>query len=248
MKNFILILFALLMLKGGIYCKEVSADTLKPKCDYYTDNITIDYLRVIDSGEYKQNITGTVCDSQDKRSFIQIKNGLAHGKAEVYLPSGIFFQNHFQNGKQEGIAKGYDENGVLRSEGSFQNGKLEGIKKNYYESGALKSETNYKNGKQEGITKTYYESGALKAEENYKNDKKEGIKKIYYESGALQAEVNFKNDKLEGIAKMYYESGKLWATITYKNDKAVSGICANGKKWNNAELSNWENGLNVNCD
>lgn len=33
-----------------------------------------------------------------------------------------------------------------------------------------------------------------------------------------------------------------------KNNKAVSGICANGKKWNNAELSNWENGLEVSCD
>ncbi len=33
MKNFILILFALLMLVGGVYCKGVSADTLTPKCD-----------------------------------------------------------------------------------------------------------------------------------------------------------------------------------------------------------------------
>ena len=76
MKNFILILFALLMLKGGIYCKEVSADTLTLKCDYYTDNITKLFTE-----KYEQDVTGIVCDSQDKRSFIQIKNGLAHGRS-----------------------------------------------------------------------------------------------------------------------------------------------------------------------
>lgn len=172
MKNFILILFALLMLKGGIYCKEVSADTLKPKCDYYTDNITKLFTE-----KYEQDVTGIVCDSQDKKSFIQIKNGLAHGNSKLYYNGGVLF-----------------------SEANFKNDKLEGIGKEYYESGALKSEDNYKNG------------------------------------------------KLEGISKVYNENGKLSATITYKNDKAVSGICANGKKWNNAELSNWENGLKVSCN
>ena len=83
MKNFILILFALLMLVGGVYCKGVSADTLTPKCDYYTDNIT-----KLSTEKYEQDVTGTVCASQDKKSFIQIKNGLAHGNSKLYYKSG----------------------------------------------------------------------------------------------------------------------------------------------------------------
>lgn len=174
-KNFILILFALLFFTGCVTDKGAHVKISKHKCDYYTDNLSIDYVRILVNGKYKQDITGTVCDSQDKRSFIQIKNGLAHGKAEVYLPIGIFFQNNFQNGKLEGILKGYDENGNLTHQTTFKNGLR------------------------------------------------------------------------EGQMKSYNSYGKFWATITYKNDKAVSGICANGKKWNNAELSNWENGLNVTC-
>ena len=192
-KNFIPILFALLFFTG--------CDTGKGhKCDYYTDNLSIDYVRILVNGKYKQDITGTVCDSQDKRSFIQIKNGLAHGNSKLY-----------------------------------------------YKSGALKVEGNFKNGKPEGIYKEYYESGALKAEANYKNGKLEGILKEYDENGNLTQQTTFKNGLREGQMKSYNSYGKFWATITYKNDKAVSGICANGKKWNNAELSNWENGLNVSC-
>ncbi len=219
MKNFILILFALLMLVGGVYCKGVSADTLTPKCDYYTDNIT-----KLSTEKYEQDVTGTVCASQDKKSFIQIKNGLAHGNSKLYYKSG-----------------------ALQVEGNYKNGKQEGIGKLYYESGALQKELNFKNGKPEGIYKEYYESGALKAEANYKNGKQEGIEKMYLESGVLLAEVNYKKDKEEGITKVYDANGGFFLAVTYKNDKAVSGICANGKKWNNAELSNWENGLNVTC-
>ena len=219
MKNFILILFALLMVTGSVYCKEVSADILAPKCDYYTNDITKLFTE-----KYEQYVTGTVCDSQDKKAFIQIKNGLAHGTSKTYYKSG-----------------------VLQAEANFKNGKLEGILKLYYESGVLQAEVNFKNGKLEGIGKEYDESGALQKEINHKNDKQEGITKVYYESGALQKEVNFKNGQPEGISKEYDENGKLFATITYKNGKAVSGICANGKKWNNVELSNWENGLSVDC-
>ena len=239
-KNFILILFALLFFTGCVTGKGY-------KCDYYTDNLSIDYVRILVNGKYKQDITGTVCDSQDKRSFIQIKNGLAHGKAEVYLPIGIFVKNNFQNGKLEGISKEYYGSGALQSEANYKNGKKEGIEKFYYESGALQEERNYKNDKKEGISKMYYESGALKSEGNFKNGKLEGILKGYDENGNLTHQTTFKNGLREGQMKSYNSYGKFWATITYKNDKAVSGICANGKKWNNAELSNWENGLKVSC-
>ncbi len=128
----------------------------------------------------------------------------------------------------------------------LKNGKTEGIQKSYI-AGFLFTEIPYKNGKAEGIGKTYYESGALKYEIPFKNDKAEGIEKWYYESGALMEETPFKNDIKEGIGKSYKEDGRLFFTLTYQNDKVISGKCANGRKWTNAEINNFEKGLDVNC-
>ena len=128
----------------------------------------------------------------------------------------------------------------------LKNGKTEGIQKSYI-AGFLFTEIPYKNGKAEGIGKTYYESGALKYEIPFKNDKAEGIEKWYYESGALMEETPFKNDIKEGIGKSYKEDGRLFFTLTYQNDKVISGKCANGRKWTNAEINNFEKGLYVNC-
>ena len=243
-KQFILMLFVFAILIVGIASGINYAGSLKNKCDYYTDNIT-----KLFTDKYEQDVTGKVCDSSDKRSFVQIKDGLAHGKAEIYSPNGTLqLKASYKNGKLDGTSKLYYVSGALRVEMNFQNNIQEGIKKTYYESGALKTEENYKNGKLEGIVKGYYESGTLEIEMNLQNGKLEGISKSYYERGALKTEENYKNGKLEGQSKSYNTYGMLWATITYKNNKAVSGICANGKKWNNAELSNWENGLEVSCD
>ena len=103
-----------------------------------------------------------------------------------------------------------------------------------------------KNGKTEGIQKSYI-AGFLFTEIPYKNGKAEGIGKTYYESGALMEETPFKNDIKEGIGKSYKEDGRLFSTVTYQNDKVISGKCANGRKWTNAEINNWEKGLDVVC-
>lgn len=50
------------------------------------------------------------------------------------------------------------------------------------------------------------------------------------------------------MAKDYFESGKLWITWTYRNDEVVSGKCYDGKVLNNAEISNYNNGLSVSCE
>ena len=104
-----------------------------------------------------------------------------------------------------------------------------------------------KNGKVEGLYKEYYKSGALWYEANYKNGKKEGLAKEYYESGALRGEANYKNGKPEGLVKEYYESGALKSEVNFKDGIRVSGKCANGREWTDAELSNFEKGLEVSC-
>jgi len=136
----------------------------------------------------------------------------------------------------------------LYNEIPLKNGKWEGIVRNYYESGKIKQETPLKNDKMEGIVRRYYESGELESEIPYKNDKVEGIGRTYYKSGKLREETPFKNGKTEGIAKTYKENGRLWGKVLYHNDKVVSGTCANGRAFTNAEIINWQNGHTVICD
>lgn len=311
MKKFIIILFAIFF-TGCFANKQISGTNLKPKCDYYIDNIERLYTEPFDN----ITATGIVCDSKNNKSYIPIKNGLAHGKAEIYADNGTSWEINFKEGKRNGetktfqngilissinfmqdgevlislyrpngqleyslynngkegsLLKEYDEYGNLIEETPYANGKKNGTAKEYYENGVLKTEAQFINDKQNGIQKDYYETGALKSEKPYKNNKLEGVGKSYYENGALETEISFKNGKLEGMMNMYNQDGVLdiqithknglksgpmkkynsdgsyWATITYQNDKPVSGKCANGRKWNNAELSNWENGLNVTC-
>ena len=81
-----------------------------------------------------------------------------------------------------------------------------------------------------------------------KNDRKEGIGNAYYENGALREENPYKNDKQEGQVKSYLENGKLFAAIEYRNGYPVSGKCAGSSApWTNAELNNWDNGIEVEC-
>ena len=134
---------------------------------------------------------------------------------------------------------------------SYVNGMPEGVIKMYYESGKLRQEFPHKNGMPEGIEKFYYESGIIERETPYKEGMKEGIHKQYYESGTLKSEALFKNGMLEGHMKFYREDGTLGASIEYKNGFTVSGIChdidGTTRPWTNVELTNWQNGLNVNC-
>lgn len=48
--------------------------------------------------------------------------------------------------------------------------------------------------------------------------------------------------------EFYNQDGSLWAIITYENNEIISAKCANGRKWNNAEIHNWNKGLSVSCN
>lgn len=126
------------------------------------------------------------------------------------------------------FAKGKDEIKYLE-DGSI-------IIKWYDNSGVLESEKHYK---LDGISKYYYKSGALKFETPYKNGITEGVAKDYYETGEVMTNIPYKNDKQEGTAKRFNKNGKLLAEVTLKENKAISGKCANGRKWTNEELKSW---------
>ncbi len=144
------------------------------------------------------------------------------------------------------LCYGYKDNRTLIMNIPINEGVPDGKVQIFYPNHQM--ESNYKKGKLDGIAKLYDGNGNLEGEYNYKNGEKEGVARKYYENGKLEYEYNYKNDEREGIAKEYYESGALKMIITYENGKAVRGKCSNDKILNDAELSDYNDGLPVHCD
>ena len=90
-----------------------------------------------------------------------------------YYPSGkLKSEENIINANIEGLFKQYFKryykNGQLESEANYEDGKEEGLSKGFHKNGKLLYEVNYKNGKREGLEKTYHESGTMSYMGNYK--------------------------------------------------------------------------------
>lgn len=192
----------------------------------------------------KDKKTGLACfEDETTQYYADIIDGIVYGEViEYHKKSGKIINDYFvENGK------------VISYQGGFINPYTEML--DYY---TVDYNSNiielYNKNKliahidmTKNISKYYYSNGYLSKELTFKNKKLDGISRFYYENGALQEERHYKNGLRNGNSERYNENGALWATITYINDKPVSGICGNGRKWTNAELINWENGVEVTC-
>ena len=58
---------------------------------------------------------------------------------------------------------------------------------------------------------------------------------------------NYNNDKIDGVSKSYLDDGRIHSERLYSNGNLISGKCSNGRAWTEAELENWNNGLEVEC-
>lgn len=169
---------------------------------------------------------------------------------EYYSSGGIKTEISYKNAK--GVAKKYNEDGVLMAEFPFNNGKLDGIVRLYYNSGKIFGIVPYRNDKLNGATKIYYESGKIKSARFLKNDKGIGNWKEYYENGNLWRLTPFINAEINGIAKQYYDNKNLAMEVTYgdgdikemkfysndNNNKAIGYVSIQNHKVINAKCMN----------
>ena len=119
----------------------------------------------------------------DKEGNIIYKLSQGKGKIVEYanLPSLgkiLTFKGEFLNGRRNGKAKEYDDDGKLLFEGEYSNGKRNGIGKEYnykYNFYSCKYDTNifegnYRNGKRNGKGKEYNDDHQILFEGEYYND------------------------------------------------------------------------------
>jgi antitoxin component YwqK of YwqJK toxin-antitoxin module len=118
---------------------------------------------------------------------------------EYYCNSNMKNKLTFTNGRPDGYAIMYHENGKISEEGNWKNNRWVGNYKLYYENGQVQHEFVFnQTGKREGAQKYFYENGEKAIEGNFINGKESGLIKEYYDNGDIKAEKNF----MDGIVDL----------------------------------------------
>jgi len=107
----------------------------------------------------------------------------------------------FYNGKREGIAKRWSENGVLRVESHYKQNRLVGSYKSWWENGTLGLETQYVNGKMQGVAKEWYPTGQLSKKRQLVVGQENGLQKAWLKNGKLYVNYEAKNGRIFGMKR-----------------------------------------------
>ena len=107
----------------------------------------------------------------------------------------------FVNGKREGVARRWSENGVLRVESTYHQNKLVGVYKSWWENGVLAEESNYVNGLKQGEEKQWYATGQLSKVRQLVEGNEEGLQKAWLPNGTLYVNYEAKNGRIFGMLR-----------------------------------------------
>jgi antitoxin component YwqK of YwqJK toxin-antitoxin module len=183
-----------LIKKAGIYDPDNGNKTV-----YYDDGTTI-------SAEYN------------------LKNGNLHGPLKVYYQNGnIKKTGTYLNGKENGLFREYNEDGIIYVEYFMKDGVKNGAFKSFYNNGHIKSEGSCINGKENGSFREYTENGDLQATYTELNAEYNGLLTVY-ENGKISKKVNYLNGIKEGA----------YTELNYGDNDSLfleySGVYNNGMK------------------
>ena len=198
-----------------------------------------------------KNFSGNLKIEHNDSTFeiVPFTEGVINGTVKKYYNrKSLESEITYDNGKLVGVQTVYYKSGSVKSVYPIKNQNINGLGEEFYENGVKKAQTKYKNGKKHGLEILYYTNGNKGSEIHYKNDVKNGDYKHYFSNGALKSTGKYKKDKINGKTSIYYENGKLFSYVIYVDGKAVEGICADTRVWTEAELSNWNSGIEVSCN
>lgn len=138
-----------------------------------------------------------------------------------YAPTAKVEEGKYQDNRKLGIWKEYFCNGNMKSKITYTNGRPDGYAIMYHENGKIAEEGMWKINKWVGNYKLYYDNGQVQQEFNFAaTGKREGPQKYYYEDGTLQIEGNWVQGKENGVVTEYHEDGSLKKTVNYNNGNA----------------------------
>ena len=115
----------------------------------------------------------------------------------------------FENGRPNGYAIMYHDNGKVSEEGLWKNNRWIGNYKLYYENGQVAQDFNFNpSGKREGEQAYFFENGQKMIEGNWKEGREAGVVKEYYQNGDLRSEKNFNNGAIDVATSKTYDPVK----------------------------------------
>ncbi len=177
-----------------------------------------DTINKVDANDMKQGkwiITNKIKNLPDYEEDQKIEEGTFKDNKKVgiwkeYYPNNALKNKiTFENGRPNGYAIMYHDNGKISEEGLWKNNRWVGNYKLYYENGQVAQEFSFNNsGKREGQQKYFYENGQLMIEGNWQEGKEAGIVKEYYQNGDIRSEKNFNDGNMDVATSKTYEPKK----------------------------------------
>jgi antitoxin component YwqK of YwqJK toxin-antitoxin module len=165
-------------------------------------------------------------DSINIIDFKGLKQGrwIIFGKSKpntCYQPTSKVEEGKYMDNRKNGIWKEYFCNGNTKNKITFQNGRPDGYAIMYHENGKIAEEGTWKINKWVNNYKLYYDNGQVQQEFTFNpSGKREGPQKYYYEDGTTQIEGSWNNGKEAGEVKEYYPDGSVKKTVNYNNGEA----------------------------
>ena len=146
----------------------------------------------------------------------------------------------FKDGKGDGLATTWYENGQKKREGNLKDDKPDGLATEWYER-QKKSEVNFKDGRAERTlyflagTKNFKDAtertlyflakNGQQSSEVSKDGKLDGLETRWYENGQKAMEINYKDGKEDGLKTMWYENnGQKEEEANWKDGKLMSAV------------------------
>lgn len=149
---------------------------------------------------------------------------IVYGKSKpdtCYARTSKVEEGVYADNRKKGIWTSYFCSGGISKKITFQNGRPDGYAIFFHENGKTAEEGTWKMNKWMGEYKTYYDNGQVKNQFTFNQaGKREGVQKYYYSDGTVQIEGNWANGKENGLVKEYYEDGSLRKTVDYSNGNA----------------------------
>lgn len=133
-------------------------------------------------------------------SFIVLFAGCNKAKQTVTINEQ---QYTLTGSSQNGIARAYYPNGVLKSYAELKDGVLHGKFEDYYDNGKVKVSFTHKNGVIEGPYKMYYKNGQIYESGTYKNGFHDGRTTKYNMNGSIHTEIDYRNEKMERFTEYF---------------------------------------------
>lgn len=138
-----------------------------------------------------------------------------------YAKTSKVEEGNYTDNRKKGIWASYFCSGNVHKKITFQNGRPDGYAIFFHENGKTAEEGTWKANKWLGAYKTYYDNGQVQRDFTFNQaGKREGAQKYYYADGKTQIEGNWNNGKENGVVTEYHPDGSLKKTVNYASGNA----------------------------